>query len=394
MKILWVTSSGWKEGGAENLLCMIRPILEAQGHSVRVLSSDDRPDMPHFSDVEFPAHRGVLRPLFHTFNIQAYWKIKKVLKEFKPDVVHIHTIGHASPAILLALQAYPTLLTVHGPEGFVKGLLMWCFPQSYFRHGTYDVADLTFVGVMRLWYHRLVMEPLYALGFRRIDTIIAPSRYIQSLLAREGRDSVVLPNGADLFPYRPLTSRGITHTIVYAGRLEKYKGVEYLIRSLPAVLARFPDTTLLIAGSGTEQATLERLILDLNIAHAVTLCGYKERHELERLYVQASVVVMPSVGVEAFGLIGIEAMSVGRPVIATNVGGIPDWLQDNVTGLLVAPKDADAISDAIITLFSDEQTLLEMAKRARARAELFTVSTHVKRLLELYRACANTSSSK
>lgn len=392
MKILWVTSSGWKEGGAENLLVMIRPILEARGHTIRILSSDDRSDMPHFSDDEFPAHRGVFRPLFHTINPQAYRKIKKVLKEFEPDVVHIHTIGHASPAILFALKNYPTLLTVHGPEGFVKSLLVWCFPESYFRHGEHDLRDMRFMGKLRLWYHRLIMEPLYTLGFRYIDTIISPSRYIQRLLHAEGRESVLLPNGAQLFSYHEIKQHELTHTIVYAGRLEKYKGVDYLIRSLPNVLAQFPDTKLLIAGGGNERLTLERLTLELGVGHAVTFCGYLDRHALEEIYAQAAVVVMPSVGVEAFGLIGIEAMSVGRPVIATNVGGIPDWLVDGKTGFLVAPKNADAIGSAIIRLFSDENLLFEMMRQARARAEEFDAQKHVDGLLEIYQKCKTSSS--
>ncbi len=394
MKILWITSSGWKEGGAENLLVMIRPLLEASGHTVRILSSDDRPDMPHFSDDEYATHRGIFRPLFHTINPQAYRKIKKVLKEFEPDVVHVHTIGHASPAILFALKNYPTLLTVHGPEGFVKNLLVWCFPESYFRHGEHDLSDLRFMGVVRLWYHRLVMEPLYALGFRYVDTIISPSGYIQRLLRSEGRASVVLPNGAQLFPFHTMERNDLTHTIVYAGRLEKYKGVDYLIRSLPAILKRFPDTELLIVGGGTERLALERLTLELGVGQAVTFRGYVDRDTLQEVYAQAAVVVMPSVGVEAFGLIGIEAMSVGRPVIATNIGGIPDWLLDGKTGFLVAPKNADAISDAVIRLFSDEALLFTMMRQARERAEEFDAQKHVDGLLKIYQTCINTSSGK
>ncbi len=392
MKILWVTSSGWKEGGAENLLVMIRPILEKRGHVVRVLSSDDRPDMPHFSDDEFPAHHGLLRPIFHAFNPQAYWKMKNVLKTFQPDVVHVHTIGHASPAILFPLKKYPTLLTVHGPEGFIKSLLAWCFPDSYFRHGEHDMNDLRFAGKLRRMYHHIIMDPLYAFGFRNIDTIIAPSTYIQRLLKNEGRESVLLPNGVELFPYGPLQQDKLTQTIVYAGRLEKYKGVEYLLRALPNVLERFPHTTLLVAGQGKDTTSLQELARTLGIERAVTWCGYIDRQALVKLYEKANVVVMPSTGVEAFGLIGIEAMSVGRPVIATDVGGIPDWLVDNVTGFLVPPKDSAALSHAIIRLFSDASMLLEMGRQARLRAEMFDVERHVEGLLAIYETCRNASS--
>lgn len=394
MKILWIISSGWEEGGAESSLVSMRPIFERQGHEIKILSSDDRPDMPHFSDVMYRTPFGKLRQLFYTINPYAYRTLKKVLREFRPDVVHVHTIGHASPVILFPLKHFPTLLTMHGPEGFVKSLLIWCFRLSDFKHGEYDQKQLRFVGKLRWLYHTYINGPLYKIGFQNVDTIISPSNYMQDLVRHDGHESIFIPNGTTLFDHRPVKLGQLTHTLVFVGRLEKFKGVEYAIRAIPAVQTRFPDTTLTIVGDGSERANLEALVRELKLTSSVIFTGRLARTELPRVYADAMIMLMPSTGVEAFGLTGIEAMSIGRPVVASTIGGISDWLLHKETGFLVPPKDHTALSEAIIALFSDPALLLTMMLNARKQAEQFSLEVHVDRIIDLYRKTIGTNEAR
>lgn len=384
MKILRIVSSGFEEGGVENGIVLLQSEFEKRGHTVKILASNVRPDLPHFNHYTYPAPTGLFSKLFHTFNVSAYLTLKKVLKEFGPDVVHVHTIGHASPSILFALRTYPTVATIHGPEGYTKSLLVWCLPASDFKHGVHDLHDLRFAGKLRYFYYRYINLPLYRIGLRNVDVFVTQSRYMQKLMASEGIHSTYVPNGTALFKYRPLVQAVANHTVVYAGRLETYKGVEYALRAIHRSIARFPDARLLVAGEGSERTSLEALAAQLRIKDAVSFLGHIPRSRLEELYRSASLVIMPSIWPEAFGKVGIEAMSVGRPIIASDVGGVSDWLVSGENGLLVPPKDTIALSDAILTLFSDPELHSRMSLQARKKAEVFDLKSHATRMEQLY----------
>lgn len=386
MNILWIISSGWKEGGAESYLVMLRPVLERMGHTVRILSSDARPDLPHFSDVEYDAHESFLAPLFHTFNPSAYRTLRRELREFRPDIVHVHTLGHGSPALLLPLLPVPTVLTVHGPEGFVKQLRAWCFPPSCFRGDMHTRQRLTLRGQVRMLYYRTVMDLLYAVGLRAVDTYIAPSSYIMRVLQAQGIHPVHIANGIELFSPVPFPHDGDAPEIAYVGRLETLKGVDILLRAMPLVLRDVPGARLHICGTGSQLQALEQQTHELGIAHAVSFAGALSRENVARAYARASVCVVPSRAIEAFGLVGIEAMSIGRPVVASRVGGIGDWLEDGVTGIAVPPNDEAALANAIISLLTDRQMARTMGERARQRALAYSIERHAGELLAAYNA--------
>ncbi len=383
MKILRIVSSGYEEGGVENGIVLLRPVLQHLGHTDRVLSSDMRPDLPHFNEYEYRAPRGVLSKLYHTFNPHAYFTLKRILKEFQPDVVHLHTIGYASPSIFFALRSTPTVAMIHGPEGYTKSLLLWCLPKSDFKRGIHDIKALTFTGRLRYVYYRYINYPLYRIGLRNVDVFVTLSRYMQSLMAAEGIRSEYIPNAAMIFDYRPLDPAN-AHTLLYVGRLEPYKGVDYLIRSLADVRKHVPDVRLLIAGEGSERGSLEMLAKDLGLRDHVSFLGHVARPQMQSLYEHAALVVMPSTWPEAFGKVGIEAMSVGRPVVATDVGGVADWLMDGANGILVRPKDADALSSAIKRIFADEKLFERMSECARTTAAGFSVHAHAMQMEKLY----------
>jgi glycosyltransferase involved in cell wall biosynthesis len=384
LRILWVVSSGWKEGGVENLLVLAKEELEQQGHVVRTLSSDARPDMPHFSDSEYPTPRGLLRPFLYSYNPAAKRAIERAISEFSPDVVHIHTIGHASPSILFGLKGIPTVLTVHGPEGFVKSLIPACQPPTDFKNESHDVRHMNLKGKLRYTYHRFVNGPIYALGFKHISSIATPSRYMNALATLDGLPNVIFPNGIELLEARALPSGGPHHRIVYAGRLETYKGVNVLLRAFAEFLKRYPKAHLRIAGEGSVRESLDALVSTLGIGDRIEFLGHIDRAGLQELYEWSEVAVMPSTWVEAFGLSGIEAMSVGRPVIASRVGGIPDWLIDGKTGSLVPPGDVRALLDALLWTYEDRGLLSRLSVAARDRALEFGLAAHVDSLLSFY----------
>jgi glycosyltransferase involved in cell wall biosynthesis len=394
MKILKITAFGYADGGIENGLLLTQPLFEKRGHTVRVFASDLRPDLPHFNEYTYKTPHGFMRKIFYSFNPYSYRALEKVLKEFQPDVVHVHTVDQASPSVFFLLKKYPTILSIHGPEPFTKSLLLWVFADSNFKHGRREVADLTFVGKLRYAYHRYIDRPLYRLGLRNVDAIVTLSNYMHNLMEEEGLKNIYVPNGTTLFKYQSVEQKNIGTTLLYVGRLETYKGIDYLIKALPILLQKFPSTKLYIAGDGNERQSLKKLTDELHLEENVEFLGQLNRVELEAQYKQSTVVVMPSIWPEAFGKIGIEAMSVGRPVVATNVGGISDWLIDGENGFLVRPADSQALATAITRLFSDSQLYLYMMKKARETVEKFDLEKHVGTMERIYTETASHSRKK
>ena len=133
-------------------------------------------------------------------------------------------------------------------------------------------------------------------------------------------------------------------------RLEPEKGHPTLLEAWPAVLRAVPDTYLLIVGEGSRRDALEAQARELQIAHRVVFTG--RRDDVPAVTAALDVAVLPSYR-EAQGLSVLEAMALSRPVVASNVGGIPEMIEDGVTGLLVPPHDAEALAAAIVRLLRD-----------------------------------------
>ncbi|WP_238398228.1 glycosyltransferase [Halorussus salinus] len=154
--------------------------------------------------------------------------------------------------------------------------------------------------------------------------------------------------------------------LLFAGRLIYYKGLEYLVEAMVDV-----DATLLIAGDGDRREALEAHVGSLGIEERVRFLGYVTDEQLHRLYNRADVFVLPSsVPSEAFGIVQLEAMAHGTPVVNTDLpSGVPWVSQDGETGLTVPPRDSTALANAINELLSETDRRRQYGRNARLRAE-------------------------
>jgi glycosyltransferase involved in cell wall biosynthesis len=196
-----------------------------------------------------------------------------------------------------------------------------------------------------------------------MDQLIAVSKMIEQKLVDEGRTQVPVRriyNGVDLSRYDHVEQRctlpeeyGMepgSKLVGIVARLEPEKGHATLLEAWPAVLRAVPDAYLLIVGEGSRRESLEAQARDLRIAHRVIFTG--RRDDVPAVTDALDVAVLPSYR-EAQGLSVLEAMARSRPVVASNVGGIPEMIEDGRTGLLVEPHDAEGLSTAIIRLLVD-----------------------------------------
>jgi glycosyltransferase involved in cell wall biosynthesis len=195
----------------------------------------------------------------------------------------------------------------------------------------------------------------------------------------------VTRDGSDI--RREFGIAGSDQVIGYVGRLEEEKGTQVLIEAVPAILGELPAARFLIAGEASdEQAEFEALaeerVRQLGIADRVRFAGF--RNDVPDLIAAMDVVVVPSLR-EAFGLVNVEVMACGRPLVATRVGGIPEVVEDGATGILVPPADSGALADAVIGLMRDPDRRRAMAEAGRRRAAaLFDIRAHVSKMQALY----------
>ena len=385
MKILRVTSLGYEGGGAENGMILLEPVLKEMGHEVKVFSSDKGKDKKHFNDYSFKAlskQPFLLRIFYNLFYPNSFLALRKVLKEYKPDIVQIHTMYELSPSVLFLLHKYPTVLTVHGAEDFIKSYLHWSFPSSFFINGEIDVKKLTFIGKLHYWYRVFIGMPIYKIGLRNVNKFVVFSEYMKKVLKNEGIDAVCVKNATKLFEEKPLPEKN--NTILYVGRLEKIKGVQYVIKAVSFIKEKNSDIKFVIAGTGEYEEELKKLVNKMRLENNVKFLGRINREDLYDEYKKTTLVVVPSVWPEPFGKVGIEAMSVGRPVVATCVGGILEWLKDGETGYLVKPQDPQDLAEKIIRLLNNKELLEKMSQNAVKQAKEFSIQKHADRILEVY----------
>ena len=197
----------------------------------------------------------------------------------------------------------------------------------------------------------------------QMNQLIAVSRMIEAKLESEGRTTAPIRriyNGVDLSRYEnqePCCTLpeeyGMepgSQIVGVVARLEPEKGHPTLLEAWPAVLRSAPDAYLLIVGEGSRRDALEALARDLHIAHRVVFTG--RRDDVPAVTAALDVAVLPSYR-EAQGLSILEALALSRPVVASDVGGIPEVITDGATGLLVPPHDPDALAAAIVRLLRD-----------------------------------------
>ena len=210
--------------------------------------------------------------------------------------------------------------------------------------------------------------------------------------ALSGRKGEVIPHGLRGRPAHGLgrhTARSLLNApgdakiLLFVGRLIPLKGVVYLINALPRIIARCPDARLIIVGDGEERPRLAQVARDLGLAARVTFAGERTHEEVIRYMRAADLFVLPSL-IESFGIVLVEAMSCGLPIVASNVMGIPAVVEDGANGLLVPPGDAAALADRVIRLLTDPAAASAMSTRNLQTAASYALSRIADRFLNLW----------
>ncbi len=165
------------------------------------------------------------------------------------------------------------------------------------------------------------------------------------------------------------------------GRMVPVKGQVYFIRAVPQILKEFPQTHFLLMGEGELKETLKKEVKKLKVENCFHFIPPQE--EVLPVFSSLDLFVLPSLN-EGMGRVIVQAMAMGKPVVATRVGGVPDLITDGVNGFLVPPKDEHSLAQAIIKILRNPSLRLEMGKRGKERAQEFSLENMIKKIENLY----------
>jgi 1,2-diacylglycerol 3-alpha-glucosyltransferase len=300
--------------------------------------------------------------------------IKKI-KKIKPDIIHIHTpatIGMAGLAIA-KLFDIPIVTTYH------------TLLKDYMSYITSEKLGDQFIDMYTLWF------------FDRSSTIIAPSTPIKKILVKNGikKPIKVLPTPIDVnMISKKSKNKNKKFTILHVGRLCKEKRIEVVLDAFKDVLKQI-DAKLIITSAGPDEKRLKNLADNLNISKNVKFTGYLPVESLKKLYSASNIFVSAS-DTETQGLVVLEAMANGCPVIARNALGFKDVIKDGKNGLLFDRKDE--LSEKIILLFKDKKLRSRLIKGGLRTASELNSENYIKKIEKIYKenfkSTYNTISSK
>jgi glycosyltransferase involved in cell wall biosynthesis len=308
-----------------------------------------------------------------------------------PTVVHLHQVD--DPEIVGAMRTNaPVVVSAHGYTACTSGVYYFRPGHECSRaHGPGCVPNLLVRGCAHT-RNLTTLPARYGHATRGLDALlqadlaVSYSTSVDRHLAANGiAHRRIVPDFPTILPKHGSGHRD-RRRVVFAGRVVRPKGVAVLIRA-----AREVDAEFVICGDGHQMEAMRRLAHRMGVQERVCFKGWLDGEQLAQEFAEASVVVVPSLWPEPFGLVGIEAFAAGRPAIATATGGISDWLQDGVSGLAVAPGAVGDLARALDEILADPDRQQAMGRAGKEMvAARFSPERHLEALLDGYEAACAT----
>lgn len=381
MRILLVNKFHYRKGGAETYYLTVGSELERMGHEVAYFSMRHPDNLPcewdrffvtqrEYNDVKNPL-KAVRDGMALIYSPEAKRNFQALCEEFRPDVVHLNNVHRqitlsVLDAPYLRENKVPVFYTAHDYMTVCPGYLMLdgdgrvcdaCLEDGRYRH----CIENRCVKGSRAKSALAAMEASFNRAHKsnkRIDKVIAPSRFMRSKLIEGGWPEgkvVFLQNFADDAIIDRAANAGADATdrenpyLLFFGRLSVEKGVDTLLRAFDVALPNLPqDIRLVVVGDGPDAAEFKALASSLDCASRIGFAGYQTGDALQSYVERASLAISSSRCRENMPYSIVEAFAAGTPVLGTNIGGIPELVDEGNTGFICESGDVQSMADAIL----------------------------------------------
>ena len=354
-------------GGVADHINSLAAQFREWGHTVKIVAPcksadaiDDEDFIPMGRAVPIPSGGSIARV---SFSVWLKPQIKQMLEREAFDVVHFH-------------EPFAGLIS--------KDMLSLIDPMESTAIGTFHTYEGT-----RLY--KIGAKHLAMPYFRMLQGRIAVSLPAHRFISRHfPGDYEIIPNGiqvddfADAEPFEHLKSDGMIN-LLFLSRLEKRKGLKYLLGAFSRLKWEWPNLRLLVAGGGEPDADSMRILSERNLQDVVFL-GRVSDEDKFRYYKTADIYCAPATGRESFGIVLLEAMAAGTPIVASGIEGYSSVITHGREGLLVPPKDEDALADALATLLKDATLRRRLATAGTMNVQEYRWERVARRVMDCYDA--------
>lgn len=334
-------------GGVEKYVYYIsKELVKYDDCNVKVICANE----PHSVDEEIYNNINIKRLKYYgkIANTNITLSLPKILYNEEFDIIHTHIPTPWSSDwsnIITRIKNKPLVVTYHN-----------------------DIIGTGIANTIANIYNKTALKNL----LNKADKIIiTQDDYIQSPHLENYKEKIItIPNGVDSSIFRPGKEERKRHQIFFLSvldRFHKYKGLDYLLEALQDVKKEIPDVKLVIGGKGELLNYYIEKTKDMNLEDNVEFKGFLTDEEVINQYATSELFILPSISSlqEGFGIVVLEALACETPIISTDIVGVADDVKNTNSGIIIPPKDIDALKEAIITILSNKELQLKMGKNGR-----------------------------
>lgn len=398
MKVLLVNKFHWLKGGSEKYYFELGELLKKHGHEVAYFSMEDEKniktgDKEYFVKSSDMNSKNITKALSVIYSRANKKKMEEALDDFKPDIVHLNNFQRQLSASIIkpcVKRNIPIVFTAHDAQAICPAITMMdsnknpcekCMGGKYMncvkKSCIKDSKLKSLLGAIEGNYYR--NKKIY---LKKITHIITPSQFFKEKFISDGINEQKISVIHNFVKFDEVNNIKNENYALFFGRLSKEKGILNLLKA-------FKQTTngyLYIAGEGPEEKNIKKFIKDNGIKDRVKMLGYLNEKKMQNTIESCSFVIIPSTCNENCPYSILESMAMGKPIIASNRGGIPELVEDNKNGFIYKYDDINDLSYKIEKLFSNEHLINEFSKTSRKFAtSKYSEEIYYNSLIKIYK---------
>ena len=299
-------------------------------------------------------------------------KIRESLKRFKPDIIHVHTPGTLGVMGMRFAERYkiPLIGTYHT---YLPDFLICILPNKKI-----DKSDKKYLSKKIVWK---LSNRLY----NKCDLVTVPSESMKEVLEKNGLKTRVisLSNGLNLDEFSSKEKYNSNCRLLHVGRISYEKSVDIIIKSVGILSKEFPDISLSLVGEGPALKSLKLLTKELEIEKNIHFLGFVEHSKLSSVYKEHDIFITAST-IETQGVVILEAMASGLPIIGVNKLAIPDCVKNNINGYITTPFDETEMAEKIKILYLDSKLREAFGRQSAELVKEHDIKNTIEKLESIY----------